>query len=225
MPTPPAAPAEPPLAGLSPSLPHPCPHRHPPTPPARPPLATFLQESDLAVLKDFPPRTLPALAAQRDVLLSYAAASPATVAVGYCGAYLLMQTFAIPGTIMLSLLAGGLYGVWRGCLLVAAVSTAGSCSCYCMSWVLGQPLARTLGPQRLEKYAGEVRRRRGELLNYIIFLRVTPILPNTFVNVASPIVGVPLLPFALGESVGATGLAASHSSRAIAPPSAKCLGP
>lgn len=41
--------------------------------------------------------------------------------------------------------------------------------------------------------------RRRELLNYIVFLRVTPILPNTFINVASPIVGVPLAPFALGE--------------------------
>ena len=47
--------------------------------------------------------------------------------------------------------------------------------------------------------------RRRELLNYIIFLRVTPILPNTFINVASPIVGVPLAPFALGKRAGCTG--------------------
>ena len=42
--------------------------------------------------------------------------------------------------------------------------------------------------------------RRRDTLNYILFLRVTPLLPNTFINVASPIVGVPLAPFALGES-------------------------
>lgn len=151
------------------------------------------------MLRAFPPRTLPDLAAQRDVLKGYAAASPAAVLAGYCGAYLLMQTFAIPGTIMLSLLAGGLYGVWRGGALVAAVSTLGSCSCYCLSWALGQPLAHALWPERLDKYAAEVGARRSELLNYIVFLRLTPILPNTFINVASPIVGVPLLPFALGE--------------------------
>ncbi len=45
----------------------------------------------------------------------------------------------------------------------------------------------------------QVDRRRGDLFNYIIFLRVTPILPNIFINIASPVVDVPLQPFALGE--------------------------
>lgn len=53
-----------------------------------------LQEDELAVLRHFPPRTLPDLVAQRDVLLSYAAASPATVLAGYCTAYVLMQVGA-----------------------------------------------------------------------------------------------------------------------------------
>ncbi|KAL4430831.1 hypothetical protein ABPG75_006087 [Micractinium tetrahymenae] len=160
-----------------------------------------LTEEQAATLHNFPPRTLPELAAQRDVLLDYAAAEPAAVLVGFCATYILMQTFAIPGTIMLSLLAGGLYGPARGAALVAAVSTAGSCACYCLSWAVGTPLARALWPQRLERYASEVARRR-QLLNYILFLRVTPILPNTFINVCSPIVGVPLAPFALGTLLG-----------------------
>ena len=45
----------------------------------------------------------------------------------------------------------------------------------------------------------QVDRRRGDLFNYIIFLRVAPILPNIFINIASPVVDVPLRPFALGE--------------------------
>ena len=44
----------------------------------------------------------------------------------------------------------------------------------------------------------QVDRRRGDLFNYLIFLRVTPILPNIFINIASPVVDVPLRPFALG---------------------------
>lgn len=203
------------------------------------------------MLRHWPPRSLPELAAQRDVLLAYAEAAPVPVAAGFCGAYVLMQSCAIPGTLFLSLLAGGLYGVWRGSLVVAVVSTLGSCCCYGMSWAVGQPLAHALWPDRLDRYAAEVRRRRSELLNYIIFLRVcgvglrvrahvrvrcaaagrlrkarrrraapprenacpprfpscatlqvTPLLPNTFINVASPIVGVPLAPFALGEWAG-----------------------
>jgi len=39
-------------------------------------------------------------------------------------------------------------------------------------------------------------------LNYIIFLRVTPLLPNTFINIASPIVSVPYFSFLIGTIVG-----------------------
>jgi uncharacterized membrane protein YdjX (TVP38/TMEM64 family) len=45
----------------------------------------------------------------------------------------------------------------------------------------------------------QVQKRDKDLLQYIIFLRMTPVLPNIFINIASPIVNVPLLPFALGE--------------------------
>ena len=37
------------------------------------------------------------------------------------------------------------------------------------------------------------------MLSYIVLLRLTPVLPNTFINVASPMVDVPLTPFMLGE--------------------------
>ena len=139
--------------------------------------------------------------------------------------YVSMQTFALPGTIYLSLLSGALFGVWRGLALVsgkscalpkhsccedsnarlecflayAVVSTLGSATCYTLSCQLGRNLAKLVWPVEIEKFAAEVEQRRNDLLNYIIFLRVTPILPNTFINVASPIVNVPLTPFILGE--------------------------
>lgn len=123
-------------------------------------------------------------------------------AVGILMLYVIMQTFAIPGTIFLSLLAGALYGSTRGFLLVAVVSTLGSTGCYCMSWLFGRPLARAIWKQRLDDFSAEVASRSHDMLSYIIFLRVTPILPNVFINVASPIVGVPLLEFVLGERLG-----------------------
>ena len=57
----------------------------------------------------------------------------------------------------------------------------------------------------------QVARRRGDLFNYIIFLRVTPILPNIFINIASPVVDVPLRPFALGERLYAAVVCPSQS--------------
>ena len=41
------------------------------------------------------------------------------------------------------------------------------------------------------------------MTNYIFFLRVTPFLPNTFINVASPVVNVPYFAFLLG-TIGGT---------------------
>lgn len=48
----------------------------------------------------------------------------------------------------------------------------------------------------------QVGNRREKLLNYMLFLRVTPTLPNTFINFASPIVDVPYHIFFLATSVG-----------------------
>ena len=82
----------------------------------------------------------------------------------------------------------------------AAISSVGSCACYGVSLLLGTDLAGAVWPNRLKHFQAEVEKRRHDLLSYIIFLRLTPILPNTFINVASPIVNVPLSSFAIGES-------------------------
>lgn len=44
------------------------------------------------------------------------------------------------------------------------------------------------------------------MLNYIIFLRITPLLPNWFINLTSPVIRVPFWPFCLGTFIGNEGL-------------------
>ena len=124
------------------------------------------------------------------------------VGVALCALYVLMQTFAIPGTISLSLLAGALFGHAVGFAMTALISTVGSSCCYAMSWVIGRPLVHALWPERTEKFRKQVAARRGQLFNYLLFLRLTPVLPNTFINVASPIVGVPLPHFFAATLLG-----------------------
>ncbi|KAK9798178.1 hypothetical protein WJX73_009252 [Symbiochloris irregularis] len=161
-----------------------------------------LSDKDVAILRQFPPKALEQLVAQRDVLLEYARAFPASVAVRLCFLYIFLQTFAIPGTIWLSILSGALYGALRGFVLVSVVSTIGALSCFLMSFLIGRPLVRAIWPERLSHYGKEVQARKSDLLNYIIFLRVTPIFPNVFINVASPIVDVPVLQFTAGTLLG-----------------------
>lgn len=48
----------------------------------------------------------------------------------------------------------------------------------------------------------QVDKHRDSLLNYIIFLRITPFLPNWFINMTSPVIGVPVFPFVFGTFLG-----------------------
>jgi len=149
-----------------------------------------------------PPRNLAAVVAFRDTVLEYGGGNKLRVGVALGLTYVTMQTFAIPGSVSLSLVMGALYGRWLGFVLTALISTAGSSSCYLLSWAIGKPLVGSLWPERLAYFQHEVRSRRGRLLRYMLFLRLTPLLPNVFINLAAPIVGVPLHTFALATLVG-----------------------
>lgn len=57
-------------------------------------------------------------------------------------------------------------------------------------------------PERSEKWAQQIESHKENLFNYMLFLRMTPILPNWFINLVAPVIGVPLTPFALGTFFG-----------------------
>ncbi|KAF5734306.1 SNARE associated Golgi protein family [Tripterygium wilfordii] len=156
--------------------------------------------SDYSFLKL--PRTLEDLQILRDHLDNYTSDYTAQVLVGYCVVYIFMQTFMIPGTVFMSLLAGSLFGVFKGVALVVFTATTGASSCYFLSKLIGRPLLFSLWPDKLSFFQAQVAQRRESLLNYMLFLRLTPTLPNTFINVASPIVNVPYHIFFLATVIG-----------------------
>ncbi|KAK1436456.1 hypothetical protein QVD17_02236 [Tagetes erecta] len=148
------------------------------------------------------PRSISDLRILKDQLGTYASIHPTKFILGYCSTYIFMQTFMIPGTIFMSLLAGALFGVIKGIFLVVFNSTAGASSCYFLSKLIGRPIVYWLWPAKLKLFQGEVAKRREKLLNYMLFLRITPTLPNLFINLASPIVDVPYHIFFLATVVG-----------------------
>lgn len=92
----------------------------------------------------------------RELLGTYAQDYPAQFILGYCSTYIFMQTFMIPGTIFMSLLAGALFGVFRGLLLVVFNATAGASSCFFLSKLIGRPLVNWLWPEKLRFFQAEV---------------------------------------------------------------------
>ncbi|KAF2290989.1 hypothetical protein GH714_017940 [Hevea brasiliensis] len=111
-------------------------------------------------------------------------------------------TFMIPGTIFMSLLAGALFGVVRGLFLVVFNATAGASSCFFLSKLIGRPIVNWFWPDKLRVFQAEIAKRKEKLLNYMLFLRVTPTLPNLFINLASPIVDIPFHVFFLATLLG-----------------------
>lgn len=113
-----------------------------------------------------------------------------------------LQSFAIPGSLFLSILSGYLFPFFVALALVCTCSMVGASLCFLLSQLLGRKLVLHFFPERAEKWAKQVHKHRDNLFNYIVFLRVTPFLPNWFINLTAPVIGVPLYPFAFGTFIG-----------------------
>lgn len=121
--------------------------------------------------------------------------------------YLTLQTFCIPGTIALNAALGALLGTAVGVPLAVILGTIGASCCYLLSTAFGSKLAdavdhRLMRGKGVPRLRAAVQRYRADLLVYMLFLRLTPVLPNWLVNLASPIVHVPLKTFAMATCLG-----------------------
>lgn len=79
-------------------------------------------------------------------------------------------------------------------------SCLGASLCFLMSSTLAKQLVLTKFPALFKKFNGMVNKNRHNLFWYMLFLRLTPLVPNWFVNLGSPLVGIPYKYF-LGASI------------------------
>ena len=121
---------------------------------------------------------------------------------GFICIYIFLQTFSIPGSILLSIISGFLFPFPLALVSVCFCSATGSSFCYLLSYLVGRKLVRRCLPERVKSWSRKVDRQRTNLLSYIIFLRITPFLPSWFINIVSPIIDVPLGPFWIGSFLG-----------------------
>jgi len=125
-----------------------------------------------------------------------------TVLSGVLVTYIFLQSFAIPGSLFLTILSGYLFSVPVALLLVCFCSAVGAGLCYLLFNFFGRPFVIRYFPDKVSDWSAEVKKHESNLLYYIIFLRITPILPNWFINVSSPVIGVPFTPFFFGTLFG-----------------------
>ncbi|CAI4224261.1 unnamed protein product [Auanema sp. JU1783] len=159
-----------------------------------------LSESDKEDFKY--PRNLEDAKKLGRVLSHYKDLHGLTVLFGVVTVYVLLQSFAIPGSIFLTILSGYLFPFPIAITLVCSCSALGAGVCYLLSFLLGRDLVIRKFPEKITSWQKEVDKQRGNLLSYIVFLRVTPLLPNWFINIASPVIDVPFWTFFWGTFLG-----------------------
>ncbi|KAL4635672.1 transmembrane protein 41A [Arapaima gigas] len=120
----------------------------------------------------------------------------------YCSAYLYKQSFAIPGSSLLNMLAGALFGPWEGLLLACMLTTVGSTNCYFLSRTFGKRHVVRLFPAKVATLQRKVEENRSSLFFFLLFLRFFPMTPNWFLNITSPILNVPISMFFFSVFIG-----------------------
>ncbi|XP_034040702.1 transmembrane protein 41A-B-like [Thalassophryne amazonica] len=120
----------------------------------------------------------------------------------YCSAYIYKQSFAIPGSSFLNLLAGAIFGPWLGLLLACVLATSGSTLCFLLSSVFGKQYVVQLFPEKVALLQGKVEENRSSLFFFLLFLRFFPMTPNWFLNITCPVLGIPISIFFFSVLIG-----------------------
>lgn len=139
------------------------------------------------------------LSEHRQWLSEFVTENAVLASVSFFVIYALAVAVSIPAGLLLSLAAGFLFGVVWGCLLVILAATTGASIAFLAArTALRDFIARRAGGwiKRLESGF------RDSAFNYLLTLRLIPIVPFWLVNLVPALLGVPLKTFVLATVIG-----------------------
>lgn len=143
--------------------------------------------------------TFDGLKARHAELVGRFAEHPVPVALAFIAAYVVMTALSLPASGVMSLLAGALFGVWRGTLIVLLAASLGSTLAFWSS----RYVFRSLVQRRFGRHLAAIDRgmRRDGVL-YLITLRMIPVVPFFLVNLAMGLTALPSRSFILATQAG-----------------------
>ena len=111
----------------------------------------------------------------------------------YACLWISLKALAIPGSMILCVALGGFLTPLQAQIFATICEVIGGSLCYFLSSLIGRPLLNKFAPVLLEKFQArvEAKRREGHLFYFALFVRMTPLIPNWFVNAASQPTGIP----------------------------------
>ncbi len=106
--------------------------------------------------------------------------------------YILTTGLSLPGAVILTLAGGGLFGLWKGLILVSFASTIGAtCACFSARFILQNWVQNRFGNKLVTINEGIDR----EGAFYLFTLRLIPIFPFFMINLGMGLTKMPLLTF------------------------------
>ena len=123
------------------------------------------------------------------LLTDYNSDHPGYVLLLFSLAYLFKQTFAVPGSVFLNVLAGAIFGSARGFLLCCSLTALGASLCYLLARAVGKDAALRYFPDRVKTFGVKLEENKQELPFFLLFLRLFPMSPNWALNMASGVLG------------------------------------
>lgn len=104
---------------------------------------------------------------------------PFLVMGAYLLLYILVTGLSLPGAVIMTLAGGGLFGLWKGVLLVSFASTIGAtCACFAARFILQDWVQQRFG-DKLTTFNEGVQR---EGTFYLFTLRLIPVFPFFMIN-------------------------------------------
>lgn len=119
----------------------------------------------------------------------------ASVILLFSAAYLYKQTFAIPGSVFLNLLAGALFGLWKAFGMTCLLTACGASCCFLLSKAFGKAILFHYFPDKFSELEKKVRDNQDGMFFFLVCLRLFPMSPNWFLNMSSPVIGIPIVYF------------------------------
>ncbi|VDK62754.1 unnamed protein product [Onchocerca ochengi] len=116
--------------------------------------------------------------------------------------YLYKQSFAIPGSFFMNILAGALFGCWKALLLVCPLTAVGASCCYLLSLWFAKPVVEFFFSDHLQRLKYEVAENQYRLFTFLLCARLFPLTPHWLLNVCLPLINIPLGSFALSILIG-----------------------
>lgn len=143
--------------------------------------------------------SLETLRTHRDVLTKWVHGNFVVAALAYVGIYVGTVALSLPGSALLTLSGGFLFGTLTGTFLSVTGATLGATLVFLFArTLLGEnALARFGAPAA--KLADGIRR---NAVSYLMALRLVPLFPFVLVNLVPAFVGVPLLTYVLTTFFG-----------------------